>query len=318
MDWFAYLLVRAALSLVQAVSMETCHSVARALAYLFYDLLRLRRAVTDENLQHALPNQTPRERDLMARRMWEHLLLMVMEIAHAPRKIHETNWRRYIQMTNKRQLVDLMLQPRPKVIVTAHFGNFEIAGYVAGLLGIRTYTIARSLDNQYLDQFLNSFRESKGQFILPKVGSAPQADAVLDSGGSLVLLGDQHAGPKGCWVKFMGRPTSCHKALALFTLISSAPMALITCQRVGKPLHFNLALIDVADPLAPRAELAGVKQLTQWYNDVLEQEIRNSPEQYWWLHRRWRDDEPKSKRQLAELRAAGEAETPPPLERSAA
>ena len=121
-------------------------------------------------------------------------------------------------------MTSYLIDYRPLVAVTGHFGNFEMAGYVTGLLGMPSYTVARKLDNEHLDRFLNGFRERNGQFILPKDGSAPAIQKVLDSGAILTILGDQHAGTKGCWIDFLGRPAACHKAIALFTLSGNAPM----------------------------------------------------------------------------------------------
>lgn len=298
--------MRVFVSLVRALSLETCHALSRLLAIILYDWVRFRRDVVEENLQIALPGQTPTQRRGVAIAMWEHLLLMSVEIIHAPRKIHDTNWRKFFHIEGLRQLVDTLLQPRPRVVVTAHFGNFEIAGYITGLLGFRTHTVARTIDNPYIDSYINRFRECTGQYILPKVGSSPQADTVLQTNGTLVLLGDQHAGGRGCWVDFMGRPASCHKALALFTLMSGAPMVAVYCKREGRPMKFELGLAGIIDPQVPCAELAGVKQLTQWYNHVLEREIRRSPHQYWWVHRRWRGEPLGKKRNAASTSDAGE------------
>lgn len=299
-----YLVVRAFISLMMAVRIETCAAWARIMAVALYDVLRIRRKIVDENLATAFPGMSLPERRRTARRMWEHLLVMIAEIAHAPRKIHDTNWRKYIEITPKPELVGLMLQARPRVCVTAHLGNFEMGGYLTGLLGFKSFTVARTLDNPYLDAFLNRFRAAKGQYILPKIGSAPQADAVLNTGGTLVLLGDQHAGRKGCWVEFMGRPASCHKALALFTLLSGAPMLAVACMRRGRPLQFSLKLVGVIDPAVPCDALGGVQPLTQWYNDVLAAQIHEHPDQYWWLHRRWRDPPKKLRARLAVQRKA--------------
>jgi KDO2-lipid IV(A) lauroyltransferase len=296
--YLVYLLLRVLVSLIQALSMRTCTAGIRMLAYVLCDIVRFRSRTIDENLQIALPDATPEQRHKIARRMWRHLMLMVVEVIHAPRKIHDTNWRKFVDVKNRLPLVAIMLQPRPKVIVTAHFGNFEIAGYVTGILGFRTHTVARTIDNPFVDAYINRFREAKGQFILPKVGSAPQADIVLSTGGMLVLLGDQHAGSKGCWVDFMGRPSSCHKALALFTLVSKAPMVAVYCKRTTGPMHFELGMAGMMDPNSPAPELAGVKQLTQWFNQVLEREIRRDIHQYWWVHRKWRD-EPRRKKEAA-------------------
>jgi len=292
--FLVYLALRVVISIIQALSMETCDGLVRLLAYVLCDVAKFRAKTIDDNLKIALPNSTAEQRHKIARRMWRHLLLMGIEVIHAPRKIHDTNWRKFAFVRDRRAIVAGMLSPRPKIIVTAHFGNFEVAGYLTGVFGFRAHTVARAIDNPFVDAYINRIREAKGQFMLPKVGSAPQVDGVLAAGGLMVMLGDQHAGPKGCWVDFMGRPASCHKALALFTLVSNAPMIAVYCKRTGGPMKFELGLAGLMDPEVPSPELAGVKQLTQWYNEVLEREIRKEMHQYWWLHRKWRE-EPKKK-----------------------
>jgi len=295
-DWLVYLVVRLAICLVQALSLESCHAIARVLAWVACDVVRLRQRVVDDNLRQVFPDLADGQRRDLARRMWEHLLLMGCEIAHAPRKVHETNWRRYFRFNGKREMVEYLLDPRPTVFVSGHFGNFELSSYMMGLFGFPTYAIARPLDNPYLDRYVNQFRSTHGQFILPKDGSAAQVDAVLRSGGVIALLGDQHAGPKGCWVDFFGRPASCHKAVALFTLVSGAPLVVAYGRRIGGPLQFELGVAGIADPQIPSEDQSGVKPLTQWYNRVLEEIILASPEQYWWVHRRWKGTPPKKEK----------------------
>ncbi len=288
-DWLVYLLVRLAICFVQAISLESCHAIARLLAWVACDVIRLRQRVVEGNLRQAFPDLSADERRELAWRMWEHLILMGCEIAQAPRKIHETNWRHYFHFNGKREMVAYLLDPRPTIFVSGHFGNFELSSYMMGLYGFPTYAIARPLDNPYLDRYVNEFRSTHGQFILPKEGSAAQVEAVLRNGGVIALLADQHAGPKGCWVDFFGRPASCHKAVALFTLVSGAPLVVAYGKRAGGPLQFELGVAGIADPQIPSEHLAGVKPLTQWYNRVLEEIILAAPEQYWWVHRRWKE-----------------------------
>jgi Kdo2-lipid IVA lauroyltransferase/acyltransferase len=287
-DWLVYLLVRLFVCLIQAVRLETCQAVAGWLALVAHDVLGIRRSTVDDNIRHVFPEATPRQRSYLARRMWEHLLLMVCEIAHAPRKIHDTNWRRFISVPQKQVAVRYLLDQRPIVLVSGHYGNFELTSYTIGLLGFPSFSIARKLDNPFLDRYVNLFRSANGQFILPKDGSAAQVDAVLNSGGTIALLGDQSAGAKGCWVDFLGRPASCHKAVALFTLVSGAPLLVCYGRRVGGPLNIEMGVDAVADPRQGGDEMAGVKPLTRWYNEALERIILADPTQYWWLHRRWK------------------------------
>jgi Kdo2-lipid IVA lauroyltransferase/acyltransferase len=295
-----YFLVRVALSLIQAVSIETCVAASRWLAWLAGDVLAIRGRIVADNLRLAFPEKADAERCLVARRMWEHLFLMVCEVALIHRKIHETNWKKHVTIYDKRRWIRAVSSARPKVCVTGHFGNFEALGYLSNFFGIRTYTVARTLDNPYLDRLVARFRESMGQRILPKSHSAGQADEVLQTGGLLALLGDQHAGNRGCVVDFLGRPASCHKALALFVLLNRAPVMVVTCARANRPLHFSMGMDAILDPADEPREFGSVEELTQWYNDVLAARIREQPEQYWWLHDRWKDLKPRRKKKAAD------------------
>ena len=201
--------------------------------------------------------------------------------------------RKFTTLHNADQIIRTFFDPRPTVVVCGHYGNFELSAYMLGLLGFPTYTIARPLDNPFLDRFLNEFRGLTGQHMLPKNGSTGQVEGVLAAGGILALLADQYAGPKGCWVEFFGRPASSHKAIALFTLGSDAPTMFCFARRTGPPLSILLGTYSVLDPLKTPSEKLNVTAITQWYTRQLEHTIRQAPEQYWWLHRRWKDTRPK-------------------------
>ncbi len=291
-QYVVYLAVRISICLLQAIRIETAARVADVMARLFCDLLRVRRAVVDENLRHAFPKLSPEQRHTLARQMWRHLFLLVAEVAQAPRKVHETNWRHYIRLRDADRLVRVLLEERPTLVVSAHFGNFELAGYVLGVLGFPTYTVARTLDNPYLDGFVNRFRGATGQHMLPKRGGYDRIVEVLSGGGTLVFLADQYAGSKGCWVEFFDRPASAHKAIALLALTHEAPLAVGSNRRLDRPLRYELAIEGVADPRQDSEILETPARLTQWYTTKLEAAVRRDPTQYWWLHRRWKDRRP--------------------------
>jgi Kdo2-lipid IVA lauroyltransferase/acyltransferase len=299
LDYIVYFIVRVLICVVQAMPLAHCARAAKVLATLLHNVLKIRGRLVEENLRCAFPHLPADQRDRLAWQMWEHLFLMICEIAHAPRKIHDSNWRDYITLERRRELVGALLSDRPVVIVCGHYGNFELSGYLLGLLGFPSYTIARPLDNPYLDRFVNEFRGSTGQFILPKMGSAQRVDALLASGGTLAVLADQSAGPKGCFVNFFGRPASTHKAIALFSLGTDALLIVCYDRRVGKPLEHVIGLEAEFDPLEADGSLRTVPDITRWYTEHLEQVIRRAPEQYWWLHRRWKDVRPVRARTAA-------------------
>jgi KDO2-lipid IV(A) lauroyltransferase len=299
-DFGVYVFVRALVAVVQALPIEACEKGAEVLATLCGRVLGIRRRVVEDNLKQAFPHLTPDEREAMTWQMWRHLLLMLAEIAQTPRKIHETNWKEHSHIVNQELLVRTLLAGRPLVLISAHFGNFELGGYLMGLFGFPTYTVARALDNRYLDRFVNDFRGRTGQYMLAKKGTSEEIQRVLARGGILTLLGDQHAGKKACWVNFFGRPASTHKAVALFSLGSDAPTMVSYARRLDKPLHYEVGPEAICDPRDPDFQLGSIPLLAQWYTAHLENLIRRSPEQYWWLHRRWKGKPPARKRQACD------------------
>jgi len=289
-DFSLYLLVRVLIAVIQALPLSACEKVAELLATLFGRVLRVRGQVVEKNLRIAFPSMTAAERDAIAWQMWRHLILMIAEIAQTPRKVHETNWKEHSQIVNQEQFVRTLLSGRPLVLISGHFGNFELGGYLMGLFGFPTYTVARELDNPYLDRFVNDFRGRTDQYMLPKKGSGADIQKVLERGGILTLLGDQAAGQRQCWVDFFGKPASTHKAVSVFSLGNRAPTMVSYARRVGKPLHYEVGPTAICDPGDPNFEFGTVPLLAQWYTDHLEQLVRQSPGQYWWLHRRWKGE----------------------------
>ncbi len=298
-DWLGYVALRVVIAVVQSTSLENCQRATRIMAWWLARYIPVRRSTIDENLHMIFPGITAAQLLAMKQAMWEHLLLMVCEIAHAPRKIHRSNWRDHFFLPQKVLMLKALMGERPTILVTGHFGNFELAGFATGLFGVPSTTIARPLDNPYVHDYVEKFRSMGGQHMLDKEGSAVPVQQILEAGGALALLADQHAGPKGCWSDFLGHKASCHKALALFVLTSGAEMVVSYNRRLDRPLRFELGCTGLATQDQPGEHLNSVQSLTAWYNQRLEEAIRMAPEQYWWVHRRWREPPPKKKASVA-------------------
>ena len=261
-DYFAYLAIRLLICFAQAVRIETCAAMARGFATLLTRWIPLRANVIEENFRLAFPEMSAAERRQLTWRMWEHLILMVAEVAHAPRKIHATNWRDYIRIERMAEMMRLCFSGRPIVAVSGHFGNFELAIVLIGLFGIEIISVVRPIENRFLDDFVHRFRAAKGRKILQKTGSAGDINQHLAKGGFLSVLADQHAGAKGCWVDFFGHPASTHKAIALFSLTHDAPMIVgyvrrlrpATAVRDGDGRHRRPAAIAVVRSRRARAD----------------------------------------------------------------
>jgi KDO2-lipid IV(A) lauroyltransferase len=156
------------------------------------------------------------------------------------------------------------------------------------LLGFSTYAIARPIDNPYLDRFLRRFRERTGQTLITKRGAFDQVRSLLGQGGVIATLGDQDAGQRGVFVDFFGRPASTHKGIALLALEQQARLVVLGTMRIAEPDRYAVVVTDVIDARDYANRPDAVPALTQRYTRALERVIRQAPDQYLWLHRRWK------------------------------
>ena len=174
--YIEYFALQFVLAAIQILPISMCASVCRWLAWLVCDVLKFRHKVIDENIAAVYPDLSAAERTDMSRKMWYHLTLMACEVTQAPRKIHDSNWRDHVYIRDKVQMTNYLIDYRPLVAVSGHHGNFEMGGYVTGLLGMPSYTVARKMDNPFLDDFINEFRGCNGQFIFCLLYTSDAAD----------------------------------------------------------------------------------------------------------------------------------------------
>lgn len=285
-DYAVYLAVRVMVCVMQAVPREMAFHVADALAWLIYRVDRRHRQVAADNIRHAFPDLTPAAHDKLVRGCYRHFVRLVVEIARLPRELRLHNWRKHARMVNGHLTIGGLLADRTALIVTAHFGNWELAGYVIGAVGFRSFAIARVLDNPHLERFLKGFRQATGQTIIAKKDEFDRLSAALKAGGKVATLADQDAGPRGVFVDFFGRPASAHKAVALMALQYDAVMLVVGIPRTRT--GYEIRCEELIDPREYAGRPDAVKAITQRYHQALERLIRRHPEQYFWLHRRWK------------------------------
>lgn len=287
LDYLVYLAVRLLVCVLQALPIELAYRCAGLLAWLAYRVDRRHRLVALENIQKAFPGRyTDAEADRVVRQVYRHFCALLIEIVQLPRKLHVTNWKQSIQLDEGHRVVECLLSGRPLLIVTGHYGNWELAGYALGLFGFRTHAIARPLDNPYLDDFLRNFRERTGQRLLAKSGDFERMEQILQSGGVIATLADQDAGQRGLFVEFFGRPASTHKAVALLALEHNVPMLVVGAPRLDGLYH--IIPCDAIFPEDYERTPDAVRAITQRFTSDLEGLVRLAPEQYFWLHRRWK------------------------------
>ena len=302
-----YFLFRLVVCVIDALSPRVTARAAEALATVVHFGLPhkvSRYQVASENLRRAFGDSlSDAEVNRMIYRMWVHLFRMVAELVQSMRKIHLHSYRDVIHFVTHRPTVEAMCSGRRVLLLSGHFGNWEAAITIFGLWDFPMGVIAREMDNPYLHAWFARYRESTGHRLLLKKGDFDEMLTLLSRGGNVGLLGDQDAGSRGLFVDFFGIPASTFKSIALLAMEYDALVVVGCAVRENDDfarwpwVRYGMYCDGVFDPRTYQGADA-VREMTQDYTHALERAIRRAPEQYFWVHRRWKS-EPRVRRKAA-------------------
>jgi KDO2-lipid IV(A) lauroyltransferase len=241
-----------------------------------------------ENLRASFPEKSEQWIQQTGQRSFEHIAMLAMDVLFTPRLVKKHNWRDYSSYKNVEKVKWLMQEGRGLLMVTAHYGNFEIVGYILGLFGFNIYSVARPLDNKFISRYLYGVRERVGQKILDKKGAAEQMQEIVSSGATLGLIADQDAGRKGIFVDFFGRKASTYKSIGLLAITHNIPIVVGFSRRIDNRFQFEIVVNRIIFPEEWENKSNPLEWITAEYTSAIEDFIREDPSQYWWLHRRWK------------------------------
>jgi KDO2-lipid IV(A) lauroyltransferase len=304
-----YFVFRAIVCVIDALPARTAARVAETLAFVVHRCLPgklTRYKVARNNILTAFGDRyNDREIDTLIFQMWVHLFRMVVEIVQLPRKLRLYNCADVIDFRNRDATVRVMCSGRPVLVLCGHFGNWEMAIATFGLFGFPIGVVARDLDNPYLHEWFRRFRQLTGHRLISKKGGGNDMVEFLERRGHLGLLGDQDAGSRGMFVPFFGKDASTFKSIALLALQYRAYVCVGYARRLPDDwsnhrwVRYELGSEELIDPLEIDSD-DPVRTLTERYTQALERVIRRSPEQYFWVHRRWKSaPRPRRRRKAA-------------------
>jgi KDO2-lipid IV(A) lauroyltransferase len=294
-DYAAYLLVRAAEMLVQAVPPSVAQAIARFLAWVGYCVDRRHREVALENLRHAFPGRySEDELRRMVLDVYRHWATMLLELALLRRKAQSARWWAELTAASEPLYRPYRDSGRPLLLVTAHYGNWELGAFQLRAAGLPAHIVARPLDNPYLDERVHQFREMFGHTVLSKQTDLWRMYDVLRSGGTVCTMADQDAGPKGLFVDFFGRPASTHRVMAILAQSTNALIGVIGNRSTGELFGYEPLVLDVIDVSDYAGHPDATRAITQRMTAAIEDLVRGDPRQYLWLHRRWKHQPPET------------------------
>jgi KDO2-lipid IV(A) lauroyltransferase len=285
-----WLLVRGVQRLAPYVSMSAVRTGGRAMGRLAYLVDRSRRQIALENLAHAFPARSARDREALTRSMFAHFGGLVFELikfgTYSRAQMLEAS-----DVEGAERVRQAHALGRGVLFFTGHFGYWEIFALGHPLRSEPVSLLARPLDNPYLHRMLEDLRTSTGNSVIYRQGAVRRMLRDLSAGRGVAVLIDQHLhSADALYVGFFRRPAATTSALAALALRTGAPVIPV----FSLPLpggRYRFIYERPVDP--PRTGTPdAVREFTQRCTDVLEMYVRRYPELWLWMHRRWRNDDP--------------------------
>jgi KDO2-lipid IV(A) lauroyltransferase len=288
MDWLAYFALRILVILMYLFDVQTNLNTACFLGRILWKRYHRGRKRALDNLHASFPEKSEQWIWQTGRRSFEHIVMLAMDMLFTPRLVKKSNWRDYSQFKNAERLKWLVKEGQGILMLTGHYGNFELMGYMLGLFGFNVYSIARPLDNKFISRYLYRVRERVGQKLIDKKGATKLIDELISSGAALGFIADQDAGRKGIFVDFFGRKASTYKSIGLLAITNNIPIAVAYSRRFDNRFYFEIGVNRIIFPEEWAEKNNPLEWVTAEYTKAIEKFVREDPSQYWWLHRRWK------------------------------
>jgi KDO2-lipid IV(A) lauroyltransferase len=263
--------------------------VASMVARCYARLHGRHRRRAEDNIRLSFPDMSEREIRRIAVLSIEHLFQLAgVDAMVMGRSIRPSTWHRHLDFERARDAIPVLTSDRPALLLTGHCGNWELLGYGMSVVGYPMAALARPLDNPLLNKWILGIREAWGLKVLTKWGATPVMQDILEHGGRLGFIADQNAGDQGIFVPFFGRLASAYKSIGLLAMRYDAPIIVAMARRRGMRLDYEFVLGDIIEPEDWKEHEDPLYYVTARYTRGIERLVAECPEQYLWIHRRWK------------------------------
>ena len=301
--WLAeYIIALSLLAFIKILPFRMALRFGGCLGTLACRMDKRHRLITEDNLSKSFPEKTSGETREIARSVFRNLGYSAVEFFRSSR--YGPRFDEYIEINGYSRYKKAIEKGRGLLLLTGHCGSWELLALAQSVKKPPIGVVVRPLDNPYLDRLVSGLRTQYGNSIIGKVKGMREILRWLEQGGAVGILLDQNVKAKeGVFVDFFGRPACTNKGLALMAARTKAPVLPAFIRRVGLDRHEILVGDEI--PLIETGDKeADVVANTQAYTRAIEDFIRKYPDQWFWMHRRWKTTEEISENSTAKPEAA--------------
>ena len=263
--------------ILKSLSAKTLHAISQNIASILFNYIPKRKNTALKNLKIAFPNKSDEWTNTTLKKCYTFFTYNFIQFLAFPIDNNSIE----IEVVGKEYLIKALNGKRGTILVSAHFGSWEILGHWFGTNNYPLVGIAQKQKNKGANLFFEEKRQLSGIKQVYRKSSMDSLYDILNANKILGLVSDQDAKGKGVFVDFFNKPASTHKGAALFHLNTNASLIFGICiqKNIGE---YKVEFIPV------NPEKKSVEAITQLYTTIIEESIKKYPEQYFWFHNRWK------------------------------
>lgn len=285
-----YTLFLAVFGLFRGLPFPVSFRVGEAVGRVLYVLDRPHRKVGLTNLAIAFPDKSQDERRRILRESFCNLGRLLAEFCHlgalTEQNIHdrvgfedEAEWRRLVER----------LRGTGALILTGHFGNWELFAYANACYGFPVHIIHRRLRNVFVETAITAQRERCGTRVIQKTTAGLEVVRAIRKKGVVVAAVDQNAsGRMGVFVPFFGRPASTSAGLAGLALTTGVPVVPAFLIRENGTWKHRIVILPLIEPVRTGNQAEDIRATTEKFTAVFQRMVEQYPEHWLWIHKRWK------------------------------
>ncbi|EPG75160.1 lipid A biosynthesis (KDO)2-(lauroyl)-lipid IVA acyltransferase [Leptospira fainei serovar Hurstbridge str. BUT 6] len=286
----SYLIMRSVLFPFSFLPYRVCIVLGSGLMLLLYPIAYKHRKIAYQNISHAFPELTHKEILSLVRKHFRFLGVILGCFFYEQRN-PKVWYENYISYDKESEKIEKAISATGSgvVIVSGHIGNWESMAVYMPLRLSKVGTLYKPARNPYVSNWVDKRRRNAGTVATIPIDRPTEVLRKLKEGYWLAFFADQNAGDNGIFIRFLNRPASTHQGPAVMAYMAKVPLVFYTTEYKGKG-KFEISCEDLGIPerLPEETKEDMIKRTTEIWTKVLETKIRKSPEQYFWVHRRWK------------------------------
>jgi KDO2-lipid IV(A) lauroyltransferase len=254
---------------------------------LFYHMVAKSRLIVLHNLQRSFPEKESKEIIKMAKGVYRHFAIVAAEFFDLP-YITQENIHKWLDVEGYENYELAIARGKGILSIVAHFGNWELLPFAVPLYAKPMHIVYRPLDNPFFDNVVEYVRTILGNELIPKGGSGKKIMELLKENQIIGILSDQNvASYEGVFVNYFGRPACTGVGLAVMAMRSGAPVipVFMARQKSGK---YKLIIKPFLKAVCTDDYEADLQVNTQRFTKIVEDVVREYPDQWFWFHQRWK------------------------------